>query len=263
MNRARPTAAYVDTFGRGTQLQPNLWSSKAAYTTATGGNSLTDFLGANSTTGGSGTNAAGTIATTNFRTRLTRLSASTLATSGDAKAIRFNRNALNFHLSAAGAGIGGFCIVMRVGIEVGQTGSRAIFGLQTLTTAQPMTSDTSSLLNMIAFGWDAADTQLQFMVNDGTGTATKTAITASAFAKSGSGVAGAMWELALYAPSNGGQSVNWYARELSTGAEQSGVAVTDLPANDTMLCGHLALGNGTTAAIATMAVQSIYHETDN
>jgi hypothetical protein len=101
------------------------------------------------------------------------------------------------------------------------------------------------------------------MRNDGSGTATKTALSAGAFAKTGSGVTGAFWEFHIYAPSGGGQSVYWYARELSTGAEQSGTVTTDLPANGTLLAPYAQFSNGTSAAIMVGSFQSMYIATDN
>lgn len=77
------------------------------------------------------------------------------------------------------AGIGGFFFVCRFGFTSIKTGCRAFVGFNASPGAT-VTSDPSSQTNCLGFGFDIADTAWTFMHNDGSGTATKDAISGQA-----------------------------------------------------------------------------------
>jgi hypothetical protein len=101
----------------------------------------------------------------------------------------------------------------------------------------------STLINIIGVGNDTGDANLQLMVNDGTGTATKTDLGADFPANT---LAADMYRLQIFA-SPGASSVNWVLTRLNTGNITSGTVSADIPALATMLGFTLFRGNGATA----------------
>lgn len=68
---------------------------------------------------------------------------------------------------------GGTLLTMTLGFPVYSSGQRIFMGYQTLTSNISGTVDISTLVNMFGIGKDVADSTLQWMHNDSTGTATK------------------------------------------------------------------------------------------
>lgn len=84
--------------------------------------------------------------------------------------------ALHYIKAAAGAsGSGGFVQKVVFGLRAQNSAARAFFGVCT-QSANPISAsaDPSAAANTFGFGKDAADANLQFMHNDGSGVATKT-----------------------------------------------------------------------------------------
>jgi hypothetical protein len=69
-------------------------------------------------------------------------------------------------------------------------------------------------------------------------------------------------ELQLYADP-GDNKVGYVVTNLSNSQVASGVLTTDIPASTTLLTWQIAYGNGTTAAATSVAIRSVYVETDN
>ncbi len=101
----------------------------------------------------------------------------------------------------------------------------------------------STLINIIGVGNDTGEANLQLMVNDGTGTATKTDLGANFPSNT---LAADMYRLQIFA-APGASSVNWVLTRLNTGNVSSGSVSADIPALTTMLGFTLFRGNGATA----------------
>jgi hypothetical protein len=215
---------------------------------------------------GVGVTATGTaqttnVATTNFVTYMRRrewavTTAATTAVAG------IRGNAQQFGLGGTAAGLGGFFFIWRWGVGRGGTISthRGFAGMRA-STAAPTNVEPSSLTNMIGMGWDAADTNIQFMRNDGTGSATKIDLGAS-FAVPA--VADAtMYEIAMFAPPGTTQSLSYLVTDLVTGATATGTVTTDLPATSQLLNPYGFTSVGGTSSVIGFVTAGFYVETDN
>jgi hypothetical protein len=112
----------------------------------------------------------------------------------------------------------------------------------------------SSLLNIIGVGKDSSDTNLQLMVNDGTGTATKTDLGVNFPAN----VSTTNWyELRLYWKAND-TTVYYSLHRKNTGDIVTGSVTTDLPAASTALGAQIWINNGTTAEIVSFGLGTIF-----
>jgi hypothetical protein len=109
-------------------------------------------------------------------------------------------------------------------------------------------------------GDDAADTQVQFMHNDGTGTATKIPLGAS-FPKPNADLA-SVYELALFARPGTTQTLSYSVTNLVSGAVATGTVTTDLPATGTLLAPYSYMSVGGVSAVIGFATMSLYIETD-
>ncbi len=130
---------------------------------------------------------------------------------------------------------------------------RALCGLLNVATA-PTDVEPSTMVNGIWMGWDAADTNVQIMHNDGTGTATKIDLGASFAVPTGTDN-NVVYLLELYSPNESTQSVEYHvikynAATRSPAASASGTITTDLPSVTTLLT-HRVWGSagGTSAQI--------------
>lgn len=124
---------------------------------------------------------------------------------------------------------GGFQGVMQGGPDTGVAANashRFFMGLG--DTSAPTDVNPSTLLRIAGIGYDAADTQVQFMHNDGSGTATKIALGAS-FPKPNADSSFA-YRLRLSSPPGPTQSLSYEVENLVNGAIVTGTITTDLPA---------------------------------
>lgn len=135
--------------------------------------------------------------------------------------------------------------------------ARFFMGLRASTSA-PTDVNPSTLVNMFGVGYDAADTQLQIMTNDATGTATKTALGAN-FPKP-TADRSVMYDLVFQADP-GSSSISYTVTELVSGATASGSVSTDLPAVNTMLVALLYSSVGGTSSVVGCSVVDWYFET--
>lgn len=129
-----------------------------------------EVVGNNSVTGAA--TAAPAKAITNAQTRARKVEI--LATVAVTTAIAGYRSAIAHLLRGNAAGVGGFRSVQTWGPATGAsvTTTRAFVGLTALTSA-PTDVQPSTLVNCIGMGWDSADTNIQLMHNDASGTCTK------------------------------------------------------------------------------------------
>jgi hypothetical protein len=167
---------------------------------------------------------------------------STTATT--ANAVAFFRSADvqdEAYVNATASGAAGLELYMRFGTPSVVAGERFFCGMIT-AGAIAGTADPSSLTNLIGIGKDGADTNYQFMHNDGSGAATKVDL-GLAFAALKS------FDLYLSVPRGGG-SVEYRLVDLDTTTEYTGTVSTNLPATDAPVNWHLHCSVGAAAGTA-------------
>ncbi len=147
--------------------------------------------------------------------------------------------------------IGGFRWRACVGQNSTIANRRAFFGFRNVTT-NPTSVNPSSQVNIIGFGYDSGDANLQIMHNDAALTATKVDLGAG-FAIA----AGDLYELEL-ACEPGSGVVTYSATNLNTGVQATGTISTDLPANTLFLAHGCWLANAATAGIARLWFRNQY-----
>ncbi len=115
----------------------------------------------------------------------------------------------------------------------------------------------STLLNILGFGWDTGDANMQFMHNDAAGAATKVDLGAG-FPANTNGVDWYLHE--IWCAPNASEVQYKLTRWDSAGVETSiyGVATTNLPSNNVFLAPQVYYGNGTTALTRRYAIGAIY-----
>lgn len=240
-------------------LQPHLGGNRAARWTPAS-NSTTVVADGFPATSAQGTATAFNWASTSRRTRMAMIeylngTASTTAIAG------LRTSVARWTVGAATAGDGGFHLRCTWGTATGiATTSATHRGFCGLRTGTPSDADPSGLTNIVGMGWDSADANIQFMHNDGSGTATKIDLGAG-FPRPTTD-RGNVYELIMFSPPGTTQSVGYLVRNLLTGAEASGVVTTNLPANTQALgwAHHISVG-GTSSIIGT-ALMGVYVETD-
>lgn len=155
------------------------------------------------------------------------------------------------------AGLGGWFFVWRGGFAtLAAAQTNAFIGLRSTTAVIAAGTEPSTLTNIIGFGFDRADSNWIWMVNDGSGAAAEVDLGAG-FAVNTTDLI----EFATFAPPNGSE-VFYSARNLSTGASASGSATSDLPSATTFLSTHVyaSVNSGTTMPAIDSA--GLYLETD-
>lgn len=252
----RRMPAVIGPAGVDTSLQPMLARNKVAWFTPAGGTTTLSAVGIAITA--TGTATAKTMAATSLYTSINGIeylvtTAATTAVAG------FRASAISYWRGNA-ANRGGFHMITRWGPATGVATAtyRAFCGMQSSTSA-PTDVEPSSLINMMGMGWDAADAQVQWMVNDGTGTATKTALGASFVVPTADRPT--VYEISIWCPPNG-SAINYEVTDLTTGAVASGSSTTDIPSNTTFLAPRGYCSVGGTSAVVGFGLFSGYVETD-
>jgi hypothetical protein len=108
---------------------------------------------------------------------------------------------------------------------------------------------------MFGAAWDATDTNIQFMNNDGTGTATKTDLGASFPVPTTDRSVG--YKLYMYSAPNS-SIVTYTLTNINTGDAVSGTVTTDLPANTLFLGGRGYMSVGGTSSVIGIALIKQY-----
>jgi hypothetical protein len=138
--------------------------------------------------------------------------------------------------------VGGCLLRMRVSYTTTLATAKHFYGLNSINSLINFGSgaDPSASANLIGVGKDEADTNLFFMHNDGSGTATKVDLGISA-----SSLSGGVFDLYIQLARNGNAKI--VLHDLESGNAYSTEVTTNLPANDTLLYPKAQAGNGSTA----------------
>lgn len=256
---SRRVPAWVDPSGQSTSLQPSFASNRIFRMGAQNGvATISQDNGAIAAVGASG-GAVSTSTLSFFASMPRAIYATAAATANSLAGLRVSSSPSWFLSNTPN--MGGFHFVARCGVGIAAAGSRGFVGLNATSAALSPSAEPSTFVNAIGFGHNAASTNWFFQTNsNATGTATTVDLGASFPAKTS---AIDFYEFSLYAPSGNASAVYWSARRLNDNAFVSGVATTALPNVNQLLQGHIHYTNGTTAATATIHIQSLYIESDN
>ena len=214
------------------------------------------FLNYNATTANANT-CPRPVAATNFFTAMRRSGVTTSTTAPTLAGMRSSATA-NLYFRGSAANQGGFYVVGRVGVATNVATKRMFAGMNT-SFAAPTNVEPSSVANILGIGCDAADTTLQVVHNDASGTATKINLGAN-YPCNTSGVD--MYEYRLFSRPNGTE-IYYSVSRLNTTDFVEGTLTTDIPASTTMLNNQIWISNNGTAAAASLDIASFYVETDN
>ena len=224
-----------------------IWNAQPSATTM----SAIGLVGPSAT--GTATSAAP--ATTNLFTYMPRMEY--LVATAATTAVAGFRSLVNLvTVGGPSAGLGGFAFVGRWGPATGvaTATNRAFFGLAAITSA-PTDVEPSTAVSCVFMGWDAADTNIQIMHNDATGTCTKVDLGASFPVPITDRTA--LYELSMFSPKGTTQSVAWRVTDRNSGATASGTITTDLPATTALLAPRGWMSVGGTSSIIGIALNSM------
>lgn len=156
-----------------------------------------------------------------------------------------------------GAGLGGFSSVLIWGPATGVATAtyRAAAGM-TSTGGAPTDVEPSTMTNCVMMGWDAADTNIQIMHNDASGTCTKVDLGASFPVPTVDRTH--LYEMALFSHKGTTQSVEWRVKNILTGAIASGTITTNLPSTSEFLGMYGYAAAGGTSSVVGIALSSNY-----
>jgi hypothetical protein len=154
------------------------------------------------------------------------------------------------------AGQGGFFFNLRFGIQTTTSDAHFQTGLFNATSLTAATTP-SAQINWIGVGYDATDTNMQFMYNGSSGTATKVDL-GSQFQRSGNGI----YDLTLFSAPNGSE-IGYRVTRIDTGDTVEGTISTGIPAASLSLAWHAKLHNNTTASAVVFSFVRMYIESDN
>jgi Protein of unknown function (DUF2793) len=243
--------------GLDTALQPHLGSNTVSLFLPNGNSLTVNALGFSSS--GTGTATAANIMTTNRHTRMKRIeylvtTAATTAVAG------WRSSTTQYSIGAATAGDGGFHAVMIWGPATGVATStnRAFCGMR--DSVAPSDVEPSTITNMVGMGWDAADANIQFMHNDGSGVATKIDLGASFAVPTVDRTS--VYRIAMFSPPGTTQLLSYEVTNLVTGAVATGSVTTNIPANNVLITPNLHMSVGGTSSVVGVAVMKVYVETD-
>lgn len=193
--------------------------------------------------------ASGAFSTTDYRTIQRRV---TYASGTGANAIGGWRTS-NCVFRSSTAGWAGFYVCMRFAFAAipAQRWAAGIAAGNFTGAAEP-----SASVNWVGVGQDSTDGAfIQFMTNDGSGAATKTASTLA------TPTTADVYELNLYSPANS-SSLYSSITNLRTGVTESTTHSSDLPTADTAMQLHAAAMNMATGVSASVDLMAVYVEHD-
>jgi len=248
-NHALP--AFIGPSGIDTTIQPAIFSNRVGLITPARTTSINIF--------GCGVQTSATLShptpsTNSMAESLYRTRFQTSTTAGNASGVRSDVWAVRGN---GGTGRGGFWFVGRMCTgSIALSGGQMVFGLQGGNAA--LGGEPSALTNLLAIGKDIADTNLQFMRNDGSGTAVKTDL-GIAYA------ANVALQIRLWCPPSSSEIWVLVERINNDGTLTSLLDTsytTDIPATTTFLAMHCQVRNGATAAAANVEMVQMYCESD-
>jgi hypothetical protein len=254
----RMMPAFMGPSGLDSSLQPSFARNKMGLFMPAGNG------GADSQTGlvvtALGTATAENVGTSNLHNYMRRRSwrittASTTAVAG------LRGGAVQWTLGGTAAGLGGFHLVWRWGPATGVATAthRAFVGMRN-STAAPTDVNPSTLTNLCGMGYDAGDTNIQFMHSDGAGAATKIDRGAS-FPKPNVDLT-SVYEIALFSPPGTTQILGYEVTNLVSGAVATGTITTDIPSTSTLLNPYGYISVGGTSSVIGFATMGLYIESD-
>jgi hypothetical protein len=211
-------------------------------------------------TAATGTSTGANVATTNRHTRMRRHEW-LVTTASTSAVVGFRCSATQWTVNGSTAGDGGFHMVMRWGPATGvSNGSHRAFAGMRNSTAAPTDVNPSTLVNICGMGYDAADANIQFMHNDGSGAATKIDL-GSAFPKPDTDRE-SVYEIALFAPPGSTRLLGYEVTDLVSGAVATGAVTTDLPGLSTLMAPWSMMSVGGVSSVIGIAIMGLYIETD-
>lgn len=241
-------------------VQPSIGRNKVALWQANGaGDTTTTALGAVSISI-TGTATAANMATTTRQTTMRRVEfLQTQARSTNV--VGFRSAAAAYARGGPNSGDGGFHMIANWGPATGvaTATNRAFVGMANSTVA-PTDVNPSTLTNMMGFGWDSTDTNIQFMTNDSSGTATKIDLGASFPVPTANRTK--MYETIIFVAPGPSTSIGYKITDLATGAIAEGTVSSDLVANTTYLAPRGYMSVGGTSSVIGIAFSNLYVETD-
>ncbi|MBL9051708.1 MAG: hypothetical protein JNK19_16470, partial [Tabrizicola sp.] len=254
----RNLPAFVGPAGLDSALQPTFARNKMGLFLAAGNGGADSLVGM--AFGSTGTATTANVATTNLHT-LIRRREYLVTTAATTAVVGFRGAAQQWLLGGPASGQGGFHMVSRWGPATGvaTATTRAFFGMRG-SAAAPTDVNPSTLTNICGMGWDNGDANIQFIHNDGAGTATKINLGA-AFPRPNVDRT-AVYEIALFAPPGTTQQLNYEVTDLVSGAVATGTVTTDLPSTTTLLTPWSQYSVGGTSSVIGMMVSNCYVESD-
>jgi hypothetical protein len=234
-----------DAAGVITNFQPHMGMTNVRFVKAlgNGGTTLSSF-GLSPIIGG--TSQPKTYATSSLLASLQRVGMRTTATPSTSATMIFNNGGTAPFWLGNLTNAGGFHAIFRFGIAQAQTNMRWFVGMYSAVTAISNVEPTS-LGTILGFGINSGDTNVKFMYNDGSGTASVVDFGAAFPATS----ANTVYEAHLYATPNS-SVVNYYLERLDSTDKIEGSVNTNVPPSTVFLTPHLYINNATTSADAIM-----------
>jgi len=252
----RVMPGYIDPAGLDNAIQP-LFARNGIKKWLPSGNGTAIVADGAAALTATGTATAASVATTNRYTQIRGLEY--LVTAAATTAVAGFREGANQQFFGNSAGNGGFFLVCRFGPATGvaTTTNRCFVGMTTSTGA-PTDVEPSTLTNMFGVGWDAADANIQFMNNDGSGTATKTSLGIAVPTADRTSV----YELAMFCAPNSTTVYYTFKNLAEGGSSVSGNVSSDIPAVNTLFSARGWMSVGGTSSVIGIALKSLYIETD-
>jgi len=246
-----------------TTFQPFLARNKVGYWAPPGNSTTLPAVFGYTAPTTVGTTTAANVATTNFFTRLRRLSFVSSSTAGSLSTFRVAITQIQL---GDGFGNGGFYKIIRFGCSDPATvaGARQFFGISS-STAAPSNVEPNTLTNCVGIGHGAADTNMMLYYG---GSTAQTPISLGANFPINT-LSTDAYELALFSPSSQFCTVYYEVTRLNTGDVATGTLVGDgagivLPSPYTLLnYSWNYRTNNATALSVSIDIMSDYIETDN
>jgi hypothetical protein len=248
----RKVPGFVGPSGQDTTLQPFLARNRVSYWSAPGNSTTAPVSTGNAALTTTGTLTTRSTTSADFLSQARRVGFVSGATLNGTAGYRLT-NAPYFR--GNGAGRGGFHYVefFAVSDAVHNATAQWFHGLWNNTSA-PSQGDPSARTSILGLAKDRADTNIQFIHNDGSGVATKV----------DTGIASGtnkFFQFEMFCPPQGA-TVSWSVVELISGSGASGFASTDLPADTTFLTVNVTMSTGSTSTAVGHDLCSLYIETD-
>jgi hypothetical protein len=237
-----------DIFAAVREYQPAFYTSNPSYWAAGGTGNITTFFGRRELVG-TATNAQQV--STNVFTKAKRATLATAATAASTNQLR--GGGLTYSRDC------GIFYVCHFGVSAYISTTKFFIGFHSSNSTPASTTVPSAMTNVMGFAIDNGDTNIQWMTNDGSGTATKTDLGSNFPANTS---LTDWYEARIYAPA-GGSVVYYYLLNIRTGLYVEGSSTTDLVVSSQYLQDLQWNTNGITAAVSSIDLSFVYIETEN